>query len=329
MTTGWVRWAATSLALGMVALGTAPASASAQRTPEDCRCVDADGDAITDCTCVRTPSFGTPSFTPRLEAMAPFAFAVPRPRLGINVSSDQTGALDAQGAHVETVLEDGPAWEAGIRAGDVITEIDGQSLFEPLPGDREDDFDLDRSIPVQRLLAIARELEPGDEVDVTFLRDGEERTVTLTAEDLGDRGFGIAPGFDADRLRDQLRSLNQDLPRFQWQGGDTPMVRGTPGAFYFDDRFERARPHGLELVELNPGLGRYFGSDEGALVVSVAEGSTLGLQAGDVILRIGERDATTPDRVRRILDSYAADEQIAIHIRRDGREMSIMGRSDG
>jgi hypothetical protein len=199
-----------------------------------------------------------------------------------------------------------------------------------LPGDREGDFDLDQSIPVQRLLALARELEPGEEVDVTYLRDGEERSATLTAEDLTGQSFGWMNGFDPDRLREQLRAF-QDRPSFEWQGapGDrTTMLRGTPGtALFFDGpRFGR---YGLELVQLNEGLGQYFGTSEGVLVVNVSEGSELGLEPGDVILRIGDRTADSPDRVLRILGSYGAEEDIPLHIRRDGREISVMGRVSG
>jgi membrane-associated protease RseP (regulator of RpoE activity) len=317
------------MALGAIMLG-ATAPSLAQQTREECRCVDADGNAIADCTCFRAP---------RPEAVAPFAFGLARPRLGINVSTEQANDVDAQGAEVTNVLEDGPAWNAGIRQGDIITQIEGQSLFAPLPGDREDDFDLDQSIPVQRLLVLARELEPGEEVQVTYKRGAEERSATVTAEDLTGRAFGYGlggygdlPGFDPDRLRDQLRGL-QDTPRFEWRGPgpgdpDASILRGSPGAALFFDgpRFGR---YGLELVQLNEALGQYFGTSEGVLVVNVSESSELGLEPGDVILRIGERTADSPDRVLRILGSYEADEDIPIHIRRDGSEMSVMGRVSG
>ena len=61
-------------------------------------------------------------------------------------------------------------------------------------------------------------------------------------------------------------------------------------------------------------------------MVDVAGDSALGLEAGDVILRVGERVATTPERALRILGSYGEDEDIPLHIRRDGREISVMGR---
>ncbi len=323
--TGWAKGRGSWLAVAVLALGAPEATTAAQQTGDDCRCVDADGNAVADCTCFRMPE--------SMEAMAPFALAFGRPRLGISVSTEQGSELDAQGAEVTNVLEDGPAWEAGIREGDVITSIDGQSLFEPLEGDREEDFDLDQSIPVQRLLAIARELEPGEEVEVSYLRDGQQGTATLTAEDLTGRSFGLMRGFDAERLSDQLGALRRDLPRFRGQGGALDdgyeaMLRGSPGAALFFDgsRFGR---YGLELVELNAGLGQYFGTEQGVLVVDVSEDSELGLQPGDVILRIGDRDTPTPDRALRVLGSYDADEDISLHIRRNGREVSVMGRVGG
>jgi len=312
------------------AVAAAPTTASipahVQQTQDDCRCVDANGDAIADCTCLRTPRF---------EMLMPGMLAPSRPRLGISVSTDQGSEVDAQGARVTNVLEEGPAWNAGIREGDVITTIDGQSLFQTLPGDVEDDFDLDESVPVQRLLAIARELEPGQEVEVAFLRDGQRRTVTVSAEDLSDRSFGIAvPGFDAERFRDQMRGLEslRDLPRvreFEWRSDE-------PGAFNYEIfRNPGAMmllgggglgQYGLQLVPLNESLGQYFGTTEGVLVVDADADSPLGLQAGDVILSIGGRAVTAPDRVTRILGGYDADEDIAMRVRRNGREIEVMGR---
>ena len=324
MNTGWGLWVGKILAVGaLLALGAAAAPAAAQQTDDDCRCVDGDGNQIEDCACFRMPRFDT--------MMAPFPGG--RPRLGISVDGSQSSDLDAQGARVTNVLEDGPAWDAGIREDDVIIRIDGRSLLEPLPGDAEADFDLDESLPVQRLLALARDLEPGDEVEVTFRRDGQERTAAVLPEDLSDRSFEyVMPDFDAERLRGQLRDLNQDLRGFQWRSPEPPdapdapevtIFGGGPGAFFLGGASER---YGIQLVELNEGLGQYFGTSQGVLVVDVAEDSALGLAAGDVILRVGERVATTPDRALRILGSYGEDEDIPLHIRRDGREISVMGQ---
>ena len=75
-----------------------------------------------------------------------------------------------------------PAVRSGLREGDVITAVQGLSLLLALDGDMENGFDSDRSIPVQRLQVLAGSLEPGDEVEVSYERDGQSHISTLVAE---------------------------------------------------------------------------------------------------------------------------------------------------
>jgi putative serine protease PepD len=65
------------------------------------------------------------------------------------------------GAEVAEVRAGSPAAEAGLRAGDVIEEADGQAVASA-----ED---------LQRLIESKK---PGDELELTVVRDGETRTVT-------------------------------------------------------------------------------------------------------------------------------------------------------
>ncbi|MFI5568709.1 trypsin-like peptidase domain-containing protein [Streptomyces sp. NPDC051740] len=57
----------------------------------------------------------------------------------------------------------GPGAKAGIKAGDVITEVDGRSVHSG-----------------EELIVKTRAHRPGDRLELTLERDGEERTVTLT-----------------------------------------------------------------------------------------------------------------------------------------------------
>ena len=83
---------------------------------------------------------------------------------------------------------------------------------------------------------------------------------------------------------------------------------------------------GLELMELKEGLADYFGADAGVLVVDVHEDSPTGLMAGDVIIGIGDRDATSPERARRILQSYVEGEDVTFRILRRNSEMTVTGQ---
>jgi S1-C subfamily serine protease len=83
----------------------------------------------------------------------------------------------------------------------------------------------------------------------------------------------------------------------------------------------------MELVEINPELGEYFGSDSGVLVVRGPErDEILGLMSGDVILRIGEREVKNPEHVMRILRSYEPDEELSVDIIRHGRSQTLTGK---
>jgi hypothetical protein len=328
MTTG--RWTMTGWCVALAALGmmTTAQGASAQNADRDCRCVDADGNPIENCSCFVMPD--VPNM-PRAMAFGPggnFAWPTPpnRPRLGITVSGEQDDAIDAQGVRVGSVMEEGPAAEAGLQEGDIITAVNGQSLLQALEPDVEQGFDLDQSVPVQRLLAIASRLELGESVEVRYLRDGQPRTATVEVQELGAAWNGWAQDFrnelqpQMERLRSQMRDQGFDL-QGQRDALRAPGNRDQP--FFVGPGLVR---YGIRVTELTPGLAEYFGTEEGVLVTDVDDDSTLGLQAGDVILRIGDRDATTPERVRRLLATYDDGESVNLRVRRRGTEVDVLGR---
>ncbi|MDX1577975.1 MAG: PDZ domain-containing protein [Gemmatimonadota bacterium] len=115
---------------------------------------------------------------PRLErprgAIRSVAFAR-RPRLGASIQSlgDQLAAYFGVegGALVTSVSEDSPASRAGLRAGDVIVGLDGESVDEP--GD---------------LLDVLGGLEPGT-VSMRIVREGAERTLRVEIEEPAEGGL--------------------------------------------------------------------------------------------------------------------------------------------
>ena len=80
-------------------------------------------------------------------------------RLGISVENvaGGNGALVEDGARVSQVSDGSAAEDAGLRDGDVITKVDDTLITD-----------------ADSLVATIRSYRPGDEVTVTYTRDGDE-----------------------------------------------------------------------------------------------------------------------------------------------------------
>jgi S1-C subfamily serine protease len=194
------------------------------------------------------------------------------------------------GVRVIETPADRPAARAGIRAGDILLALDGTPL-----GDQ----------PGAHLVRLMRDVEPGDTVDVLLHRDGSQRTVRVVTEP--QRGAELPPGLRIELLRPGMDQPpgSQGTLRWLW-----PAVRALGR-------------HDLHLVDMNPGLGRYFGTDGGVLVANIAPDSGLGLQPGDVILSVGGRPVRDTPHARSILASYRDDEEVEIEIMRDRRRTTV------
>jgi S1-C subfamily serine protease len=155
---------------------------------------------------------------------------------------------------------------------------------------------------VARVVQLLRDVEPGDKVDLKVLRDGRTRDLTATARPDGDEFF-VAREFPA------LPALPRVKAFAGWGGG--PMIIGGP----MED---------MELARLTPGLGRYFGTDTGVLVVRAPPNGGLGLQDGDVILSIDGRRPVDSSHVIRIFGSYDPGEKLTLDVLRLHRRISVV-----
>ena len=88
-----------------------------------------------------------------------------RPYLGIMAAYDSQSERSgvSSGVYIESIIENGPAERAGLRAGDVITMIDTTTIV-----DRND------------ISALGKSYRAGDTVTVTYVRGGKVCTTTLT-----------------------------------------------------------------------------------------------------------------------------------------------------
>jgi S1-C subfamily serine protease len=224
--------------------------------------------------------------------MTQLTMVMGHPRLGLTLSSDSSKG----GAVVEDVMEDSPAEKAGFRQGDVITRLNGTALS----GDD----------PAGTLSELAGKLEPGDTVKVEYKRDGASKSATMVAADMGARSWTMKMPEMA-----QLERLRTDMPPMAWSGPGNEMSR----AFTVMGRGAM----GLDLVEMNSGLGEYFGTSSGLLVTETPSDSTMPLRAGDVILTIGGRTPNNEMHASRILGSYAPGETVKFEIMRKKNRQTV------
>jgi S1-C subfamily serine protease len=200
-------------------------------------------------------------------------------------------ASDSQnGLRVVSVSPGGPAAEAGLRPGDVVTTING--------------VDVRGRNTARAGLRTLRQLAPDSKVTLKLLRDGKPLEITATTR--------AAPhGF----------AFGQVIPPIPPVPPMPPMPAIPP--VHFSLMQQRGPLGDLELATLTPQLGHYFGTEKGVLVLRVPEHGALELKDGDVILTIDGRDATSASHVTRILGSYQSGEKLTLHIVRDRRPLTL------
>lgn len=197
-----------------------------------------------------------------------------------------------EGARVIGVTPGSGAADAGIVTGDVIVAVDGAALTES--GDRASS---------EVLVAAMRDVEPEEGVLVSVLRDGEVSELTVLPQ---------AGGFGEHVWRGVRPAVELTMPDLQ----NLPRILTMRGMFAGPFRE-------LELVSLTPGLGAYFGTDEGLLVVRAPDNEQLELRDGDVILDIGGRTPTSPEHAMRILASFEPEETLRLNIMREQRRETL------
>jgi len=197
--------------------------------------------------------------------------------LGVGIMYVEDGAL------IHQLQPDGPAEEAGLLVGDIITEVDGERVgLEEGP----------RRTALESLIATYR---PGDEVEIVVIRGGEEEFFDVTLGTAPDQ-FELGP--PDSRVRPDLPFIpdRRNVPGLP--GEETPFIGIVAG-------FEQGR--GVLVEEVLPG--------------SPAEEA--GLRDGDVVLSVdGDRIGSFEELRDRVLDAGVGGE-LLLGISRDGELLEI------
>lgn len=179
-----------------------------------------------------------------------------------------------RGALVARVFPNSPASGVGLHAGDVILEFNG----EPVPS-------------AAALPPLVGTLQPGENVSMLVLRDGEEVDFTV----------------EIGKLPDDLAALGG--------GGAAEAPADSPA---------QLESQGLMLEQLSEQARRQRGLDDNGILVSgirAGAGAQAGLQRGDVILAVGKHWIGSPAQ---FVESLAgADGPVALLVWRDGQRLYL------
>lgn len=222
---------------------------------------------------------------PALHGLNALRGGPPHAMLGINIAESEP-ASGHEGVRIMSVSPGGPAEEAGLRPGDVIIAVGDQALRADQHRTAE-----------QQFLSLMHDVKPDTPVSLQYLRDAKTQTLQVTPESLSTL---VEPWVRAARAFD---------------GGERDvllMTRRGVGGF-----------GAAELVGVSPGLGKYFGTTEGLLVVRAPRDQRLQLQDGDVILDIDGRVPRSVGHAYEILNSYHAGEKLKLHVIRQQRRIEL------
>ena len=256
-----------------------------------------------------------------------------RPGMGVVL-----GESNGQGVTLSAVTPGGPADKAGLKSGDLVRSIDGRNL------------DSDGRKAVRDLIDTLRSRENGQKVRIGYLRDGRSGTAEVTLAPVArnatfdwvgreaEAEFARAmANHDRDMARHQLDMARHDrdvrrqieiITEDVSEDGARIVTRGGPGELKVitcingqGDCEHRAirrafRFRGLNLSSIDAELGRYFGTDEGVLLIAQSD-ALPGLKSGDVITAVEGQSVDSPREVMRALGGKDAGEKLKLRILRN------------
>lgn len=286
---------------------------------------------------------------------AGFAYSISdRPVIGVIL-----GDADEVGVKVLGVSPDGPSERAGIKQGDVIVAVGGQVLaaiegssdakdglriaMRDIKADEPLNISVERGQQTLDLTVVPEVREPltwqtvvrfptapsapgapgtPDDIDhvitVERIEVPEIDTVEMTAQIERMRG-------DIEKRRAQME-LERVAPDAEREYELEFHELSEMGNFALHDAnvwFGLPMAQGLQLAEIEPGLGEYFKTDRGVLVLKARQDNDLKLKSGDVILQVGDTEVNSPAEFMRALRGFQSGEEFEMDIKRKRKNHTL------
>jgi len=210
---------------------------------------------------------------------------ITRGRIGVQVTAirkeeaPELGLKNTEGALVRIVTPNGAAAKAGVAPGDVIVGFNGK------PVKKNDD-----------LVQMVMTTKPGSAVPLRVMRDGRERTLNVTIEEL-----------DLESEGQQARNDRSEPDQAQ----------------------ETSSGFGMALSNITPDAARRLRLEDGtrgALIVDVEQESAAaraGLSGGDVIVSVNRQAVASAADAQRELGKVASGRTAFLLVLRGGQERFV------
>jgi C-terminal processing protease CtpA/Prc len=198
------------------------------------------------------------------------------------------GTQAGTGVLVDDVATGSPADKAGLRENDVILKIGDQSPTGP------EEF--------RKQLA---KYKPDDTVDLTYIRGGKQKTVSIKLGEKKDWNFNWWP------KRGEMKEFKFKGAPWEWRSETSGKKRAFAG---------------VVTQNISSGLASYFKVEQGALISEVVKNSpaeTAGLKAGDVIVKIGDDKIEDEGDVSTAIHKHKPGDAVDFTIARDGQTSTI------
>jgi S1-C subfamily serine protease len=216
--------------------------------------------------------------------------------LGVLIPDDHENG-EMRGVRLLAVTPGSGAEKAGLKAGDLVTALNGHSLAGE-----------GKQTPQKRMREQMKQLKAGDEVRVDYLRENSKQTATVKTS-APEPDIALAP---LPMIQEWVK--NEEFEKYGPMSA-MPMLQ-----------FRGAAIRGLELAKLDEDLGSYFKTREGVLVVKAPKSSALSLKSGDVIQKIDGDPVSEPVTVLDKLRSRTDEQTVKIEIVRQGRKQEVQGK---